>query len=364
MTLYYYNKYSVNQVATQGAQTTVTRIAIDNEESAYQQMSWNSTTGYVLTNYIFNIYHANLIGYYDKGFDWIANFGQRISTSETESTYLMNVYYYTITKSRGTFISTIIGTETQYPVDGESSGYWYIRQGLAETATLTTPVGGEIWDTTHTLNWTKSDSGVNVDIELSLNNGSTWKRIASNNTLLTMTYNFANEIETTNAKIRIRTVDGVAVGVWFTSGTFTILHNVVPTKPPTLNIPALKSSENAIITWGASYDADGDIIKYYLERAINGGSYAIILNGLSVLTHTDSILTTYNTVKYRVRAYDDTAYSIYNESTLRTVQHFPDFKMKIGGVLKSSDSGWVKINGELKQISTITIKDNGVLKEV
>ena len=360
MTLYCYDKYRIVYTYSMSLIANVNEI-YNLSVTGYAQYALNSSTGVFsvstakttdqteLGEKVYNIVNGNLVEQY---------------FTLPPGTLVSKTYESIETGTRGTFSSTISAGETAYPLNGISGSYWYIRQDLAETATLTTPVGGEIWNTTHTLNWIKSDSGVNVDIELSLNNGSTWKRISSNNALLTTNYNFTNEIETTNAKIRIRAVDGGAVGVWFTSGAFTIQHNVVPTKPPTLNIPALKSGENAIITWAASYDADGDIIKYYLERAINGGSYAIILNGLSVLTYTDSILTTYNTVRYRVRAYDDTAYSIYNESTLRTVQHFPDFKMKIGGVLKSSDSGWVKINGELKQISTITIKDNGVLKEV
>ena len=361
MTLYYYNKYNV-------VYTYLRSLIANSTESydfpliGYAQYNLNSSTG------VFSVSTYIEVGQNELEVEVYNLVGENLVEqhfSLPPGTVVSNTYESIGTGARGTFLSMISAGETTYPLNGISGSYWYVRtNGLAETASLTTPVGGEVWNTTHTLNWTKSDSGVNVDIDISLNNGSTWKRIASNNTLLTMNYNFTNEIQTTNAKIRIRPVDGVAVGVWFTSGTFTILHNVVPTMPPTLNIPNLRSGESPVITWSASYDADGDTIKYYLERAINGGSYAIILSGLSVLTYTDSILTTYNTVRYRVRAYDDTAYSIYNISDLMTVQHFPDFKMKIGGQLKSSDSGWVKINGELKQISTITIKDNGVLKGV
>ena len=43
---------------------------------------------------------------------------------------------------------------------------------------------------------------------------------------------------------------------------------------------------------------------------------------------------------------------------------FPEFKMRIGGVLKTSENGWVKINGQLREIDTIWTKINGALREV
>ncbi|MBC8590601.1 hypothetical protein [Wansuia hejianensis] len=55
---------------------------------------------------------------------------------------------------------------------------------------------------------------------------------------------------------------------------------------------------------------------------------------------------------------DDNVDSIY------TFKIFPDLKMKVNGVLRTSEDGWVKVNGQLRQIESIYIKINGSLKEV
>ena len=271
MALYNYYRYNlaINYLLSSGVILTNFQVQPNTTYGYYASYTLGYSTG-ILTG----TGSITLAGEDTRDVGYSVDAGYSIPTENSVTQHIdMDGYFqrrrYSVIANydKGNYINTISAEDGTYPADGMSGDYWYVRQDLAETATLTSPVGGEVWNTTHTLNWTKSNSGVNVDIELSLNNGSTWKRIASNNALLTMNYDFANEIQTTNAKIRIRPVDGVVVGNWFTSGTF-------------------------------------------------------------------------------------------------TVQHFPEFKMKIGGVLKSSDSGWVKINGELKQISTITIKDNGVLKEV
>ncbi|RXI58993.1 hypothetical protein [Clostridium tetani] len=43
---------------------------------------------------------------------------------------------------------------------------------------------------------------------------------------------------------------------------------------------------------------------------------------------------------------------------------FPELKMKVNGVLKTSENGWVKVNGKLREIDKIWTKINGVLREV
>lgn len=74
-------------------------------------------------------------------------------------------------------------------------------------------------------------------IQLSSNNGSTWKTIvnATPAGATSYAYDFINETESATSKVRIRAYDGIAYSDWDESnGVFTIVHNVAPTTPTNL----------------------------------------------------------------------------------------------------------------------------------
>ena len=121
----------------------------------------------------------------------------------------------------------------------------------------------------------------------------------------------------------------------------------------------LEGGKSYSISWGSGSGAS----SYRLDRSVNGGAYSQIYSGSS-RSYTDTILSTWNTVTYRVRAYNTDGYSSYITSPTRTVKHFPEMKIMVSGALKTSDNGWVRIDGQLKQIDKIVTRVNGVLKEV
>ncbi|MGE7864525.1 hypothetical protein ACQKOA_26435 [Bacillus mobilis] len=80
-------------------------------------------------------------------------------------------------------------------------------------------------------------SALKYQIQLSSNNGSTWKDIVALSApgISSLAYDFINETESATSKIRIRAYDGFIYGDWDESdGVFTILHNQAPTKPTNL----------------------------------------------------------------------------------------------------------------------------------
>ncbi|WP_132995858.1 fibronectin type III domain-containing protein [Sporanaerobacter acetigenes] len=88
-----------------------------------------------------------------------------------------------------------------------------------------------------------------------------------------------------------------------------------PSAPTFITIPSIaKGGENITVSWGSSSDAT----RYHLERSVNGGSWAEIYNG-SNTSYTDTITKGWNTVVYRVRAYNSDGYSSYRTSATRTV---------------------------------------------
>lgn len=72
--------------------------------------------------------------------------------------------------------------------------------------------------------------------------------------------------------------------------------------------------ESINITWGTGSGAT----RYHLERSVNGGAYSQIYQG-TALNYTDTITKAWNTVAYRVRAYNSDGYSSYRTSPTRDV---------------------------------------------
>jgi len=93
------------------------------------------------------------------------------------------------------YLGTVVGGENQYPLDGRSGTYWYVRTNtLSETTTPTQPSGGQTIDSNFNVTWTRTASDTNTDIELSFDNGATWERIASGVVDTSLSYNFINEL--------------------------------------------------------------------------------------------------------------------------------------------------------------------------
>lgn len=80
--------------------------------------------------------------------------------------------------------------------------------------------------------------------------------------------------------------------------------------------------------------------------------------------YSDTSQAGWDTISYKVRAYDGTSYSNYKTSSIITIKLFPELTMKIDNQLKTSEAGWVKIDNQLRDIEKIWIKVDGQLHEV
>ena len=100
----------------------------------------------------------------------------------------------------------------------------------------------------------------------------------------------------------------------------TISVNVAPSTPGSISIPsAIDGGSTITISWAGSSDSNGNLSGYILERSVNGGSFSQLYKG-SALRYTDTITKGWNTVAYRVKAYDSySAASGYRTSDTRTV---------------------------------------------
>jgi len=162
-------------------------------------------------------------------------------TSEYSATYDLTTYSRTRSASPTTLVQTgIVGTINEYPIHGyHSDGFYYIRTGIENKPLITSPNGGESFNELHTITFSdnKPTAGIRYQIQLSLNNGQTWKDIIALTTVgaTSYPYNFINEPATSTAKVRVRAYDGQNYGAWDESnGVFTIQHNIAPTNPTNL----------------------------------------------------------------------------------------------------------------------------------
>lgn len=104
-------------------------------------------------------------------------------------------------------------------------------------------------------------------------------------------------------------------------GYYTVIYNTPPTKPSYIrsNTSNILGGNTATISWGTSSDPDGDPIKYILQRRVNNGSWSTITSNLKTTSYTDSITFGWNTVQYRVAAYDNDIPTDNNSYTLSSV---------------------------------------------
>lgn len=105
-------------------------------------------------------------------------------------------------------------------------------------------------------------------------------------------------------------------------GAYTIIWNQPPTDPTSITVPeSIYAGSTAAISWGTATDPEGSLSGYILERSADGGTFAQIYKGIN-RTYTDTIGSAWNSVAYRVKAYDSAgAESGYKTSATRTVIH-------------------------------------------
>ncbi|WP_243151798.1 fibronectin type III domain-containing protein [Clostridium sp. MD294] len=195
---------------------------------------------------------------------------------------------------------------------GSSATVYYSKPNVAPTvpSSITVPAtvyGGRAF----TVSWGKStDSDGNLSgykLEKSINGGSTWTQIyqgSSTSTSITLAFG-----EATQVMFRVRAYDSSGAHSGYkASGTSTVVNNKAPTAPQSITVPLnIYGGKTAVVTWTAATDSDGNLSGYILERSVNSGTYTQIYKGANK-SYSDSITKGWNTVQYRVCAYDS-----YNE---------------------------------------------------
>ncbi len=174
-----------------------------------------------------------------------------------------------------------------------------------------------------TVSWSaSSDAQGNLEgykLERSLNGGA-WSQIYQGGGTST-TNHVAYGTNTVTYRVKAYDNMGAESG-YRTSAAVTVINNTPPGAPQGITVPVNVRGGNPItISWGASSDAENNLAGYELERSVNGGTWAQVFRGAQQ-SHTDNVTFGWQTVAYRVRAYDAyNAYSGYATSEARAVDN-------------------------------------------
>ena len=139
-------------------------------------------------------------------------------------------------------------------------------------------------------------------VERSTNGGTSWSQIYQGSATST-TNNVA--FGTASVMYRVKGYDTAGLNSgWRTGSNVTVVNNRAPSAPGSITVPAaVRGGSTLPISWTKATDSDDNLSGYELERSVNGGSWSQIYKG-AALSYTDTITAGWNTVAYRVRAYD------------------------------------------------------------
>lgn len=177
---------------------------------------------------------------------------------------------------------------------------------------------------TITLSWGAStDAESNLEgykAERSVDGGTTWTQIYQGGAAST-TNIVPFGTESVMYRVKAYDTEGLESG-WKTSGQVTVINNTAPTVPGSITVPeAVQGGQPLAVSWGASSDGENNLAGYSLERQVDGGEWGAVYSGAE-LSYVDQITKGWQTVAYRVRAYDTaSAYSGFAVSETRQVNN-------------------------------------------
>ena len=132
--------------------------------------------------------------------------------------------------------------------------------------------------------------------------GGSWTQFASENSL-TVTDQIDDSWTTVAYRARAMDDKG-AEGPYATSQTYTVVHNLPPTAPGSIQVTNVTTGQEATVTLTAATDPDGTVESYIYERSVDEAEFQPFAK-VNSLAQTDHISGDWGTVAYRACAVDD-----------------------------------------------------------
>jgi len=172
--------------------------------------------------------------------------------------------------------------------------------------------------------WTAStDAEKNLEgyiVERSTDGGNTWTQVFKGGGLKA-TFLVPASSETIMCRVKAYDSEGLYSG-YRNSAQVSGFNNHAPGAPASITVPEnVLGGGTLAVTWEAATDADNNLSGYELERQVDGGDWAQVYKGAGT-SYTDTITRGWQSVNYRVRAYDTyNAYSAYTTGTAQPVNN-------------------------------------------
>lgn len=220
------------------------------------------------------------------------------------------------------------------------------------------------------LRWSNTFNDDYFTVSRQINNNLTWQGapfpIGSNLT------RYSEEAESTWTRVRYR-ISGFPSATIVTTGWITVVGGTDPGGPgdpdpdPPLSVPTVLTPQSVTpnvsfnINWS---DLNGTTATYDIEESVNGGNYQRIASNWGSKSYSRTPSSSWNVVKYRVRAIRNAQTSAWGYSADIIVETiFPKMSVKVGTEVCAATDGWVKVNGTLRKITDIWVMVNGTLRK-
>ena len=207
------------------------------------------------------------------------------------------------------------------------------------------------------LEFSTSGNELQYNIQLTTDNGVTWKDIVplTNSGVTSYDYDFINEAESSTSKIRIRAYDGSAYGEWDQSdGVFTIQHNQAPTAPTNLSPSGTVKDRASVIrlSWQHNDTNADPQAQFDLQWRFQGTTAWNTVSQATVNQYYDVPANTFpkGVIEWQVRTYDQAGLS----SPYSTVTVFNT------GDKPSTPTITAPTNGEVVPVSNPTVQWSSV----
>ena len=157
-------------------------------------------------------------------------------------------------------------------------------------------------------------------VERSTDGGNTWTQVFKGGGLKA-TFLVPASSETIMCRVKAYDSEGLYSG-YRNSAQVSVFNNHAPGAPASITVPEnVLGGGTLAVTWEAATDADNNLSGYELERQVDGGDWAQVYKGAGT-SYTDTITRGWQSVNYRVRAYDTyNAYSAYTTGTAQPVNN-------------------------------------------
>ncbi len=243
----------------------------------------------------------------------------------------------------GATSALVVNSSGNWGNDGCSHTGWYLRPALVLPSNLLTSDDGTVNTNTAPttpgsitvpegaeggknieVTWTaSSDAEKNLEgyiVERSTDGGNTWTQVFKGGGLKA-TFLVPAGSETIMCRVKAYDSEGLYSG-YRNSAQVSVFNNHAPGAPASITVPEnVLGGGTLAVTWEAATDADNNLSGYELERQVDGGDWAQVYKGAGT-SYTDTITRGWQSVNYRVRAYDTyNAYSAYTTGTAQPVNN-------------------------------------------